>query len=476
MNKKILLTTMIIFLLLYPDSVSANSGPVYWPGYPSSQVISVTRNSPIKVLGEDLVFDFTDDVHNDYSLSGKVTAVYEMLNPTGEPQVVQMAFPIVESISRLSREDILITVDNNSVPFEVYIGDAVEGHGIGKQNDTENPGFDFAQIINSLTDKSYQAESFAENEKAILHIIEVKPTADERINFALDFNFDSDKTRVLTKGFNRYERDNDQTRIASWCYEPETLEILVLGEKIDFTINAYRDGELKEKTTAFTSEIFTREVELKEYLLEYIRENSRVRNAGHEELINETQLYNLYAKALDKEFIQNQGYSWVQELPALEHNKHILTLVYTVEFAPQDCKKVSVSYRTSATMDKRNTVSPLYSFDYILNPAENWKEFHNLKIKIITPEEAPYILKSSIGLTKEEDNVYKAALAVLPENDLSFTLYKDEKITLWDRAAVRLQRSMVYLLFLLFAPFMKYVAIILLIGITVAAVKKARHS
>ena len=47
----------------------------------------------------------------------------------------------------------------------------------------------------------------------------------------------------------------------------------------------------------------------------------------------------------------------------------------------------------------------------------------------ILPKEAPYIVKSSVDLVRGENKVYTATLPALPEEDLSFTLSADKKIT-----------------------------------------------
>jgi len=116
-------------------------------------------------------------------------------------------------------------------------------------------------------------------------------------------------------------------------------------------------------------------------------------------------------------------------------------------------------------MDKTKTVDPLYTFDYILNPAKNWKDFKNLNIEIITPQEAPYIVKSSVDLIKGENKVYTATLAALPEEDLSFTLYADKKITLLDKTVGNLQNSFGY-----FTPFVIGAVVILIIGIIIVVI------
>ncbi len=51
-------------------------------------------------------------------------------------------------------------------------------------------------------------------------------------------------------------------------------------------------------------------------------------------------------------------------------------------------------------MDRTSTYDPLYTFDYLLNPAERWAGFTNLNIEIRPPKSNPYIVDSSIDLFK----------------------------------------------------------------------------
>ncbi|GAB1476865.1 hypothetical protein MASR2M70_17010 [Bacillota bacterium] len=64
---------------------------------------------------------------------------------------------------------------------------------------------------------------------------------------------------------------------------------------------------------------------------------------------------------------------------------------------------------------------------------------------IIPPKEAPYIVKSNIEFHKNEGDTYTASLETLPQEDLSFTLYENKKITLLDRATGMLYGSFGYL-------------------------------
>lgn len=274
MKKIITIIMLVLVCFSWPAKIFANSGPVYWQGYPSSEMLSIKKNSPIVIQNENLVFDFSDSrINSHYTISGKVIATYNMFNPTDRPQSVQMAFPFVSSLDSLLSEDISITAGNEALPFKIYAGNVVNSYGNPWQED-KDANFEFASIVNTITGIPYKAETFKENEKGKLYTINVKPTTDQKINFAVDFNFDSEKTKILTRGFNRYQRNGEKTKIAAWCYETENLEILVLGKDVDLTISAFSDGELKEKTDLFTYQITERDLELKTYLMEYIKKGT----------------------------------------------------------------------------------------------------------------------------------------------------------------------------------------------------------
>ena len=229
------------------SSAFANSGPTYWQGYPSAGIMAVDGNCPISLVGEDLVFDFSGWSGGDYTITGGVTATYQMVNPTGEAQSVQMAFPFVGSVGSLSADDVTITADGVALPYEVYIGDAVKSYA-NRDPQTKEASFEFEDIVSTITNQTYMAENFGKNEKGKLYSIYVEPTGGQAINFAVDFSFNREKTRVLTGGFSRLEWDEQKVRIASWCREARLLEIFVLGEDINLGINAYTDGELTERT------------------------------------------------------------------------------------------------------------------------------------------------------------------------------------------------------------------------------------
>jgi len=450
--KRVIKTIISAALILSSAAAYANSGPVYMPEYPSSEIMAVDKNSPIEVINENLIFDFSGSAGRYLdSYECMVTAEYEMANPESEDLSVQMAFPFIERIGGLSEDNIKIRSDNEELDFEIYLGETVETN----KADTENENyFQFEKIIGSISNDIYSAENFSQDEAGNLYSIEINTDNDIRI--AADLNYDYEKTKILAGEFNGFSREGGKTRLTAWCRDSEVLYIYVLGHDVEFSISGYTDGGLSDKTDEFTYEISKKEIDVKTYLLDYIKNNPYISF----ENISDIQLYNVFAEAMDEQFTNNLGFAALDELLNYGSTNRMITLVYNVEFPKNSQKTVSVSYKTSGTMDRRNTKEPLYTYDYILNPAENWKDFKNLNIKIFPPEEAPYIVDSSIELTKE-GNIYTAYLETLPQDDLQFTIYGKEKVTFMDKIEGEIDKKAGYAL--LFAPFILGLIIIVFI-------------
>lgn len=462
---KLIVVGLLIFSFVV---VFANSGPVYMTGLPSSGVLAVDKNSLIEVNKENLTFDFSGNEKH-YAPLGIVTAEYEMVNPTNDDLTVQMAFPYIGNLESTSNENIKIRVDNEELPYEIYLGETVKNkNAFNNSDETEEDYFDFEEIIGTITNDIYIADNFTRDEIGKLYSIEVTPDSDEGVEIFVDLTFDNNKTKVFTRGFRGLSREGEKTTIHGWCREQSTLDIFVLGEDIDFTLEGYTSGNRSEKTSLYKHEIFETEKDIKTYMLETIKSNSYV---SYDD-ISDIQLYNVFAKVLDDQFTNNLGYCSDDELLTYGNIYRMITLFYKVEFPKNSEKTVSVSYQTHGTMDRRKTKEPVYTYDYILNPAENWNGFRNLNIKIIPPDESPFVVESSIELNKE-GNIYMASIESLPEDDLTFTLYHKDKVTIMDTVEKEISNFLGY--FFMFSPFILNFIFIIVIIIIFTKVRKKNN-
>ncbi|HZK24549.1 MAG TPA: hypothetical protein VFC74_04100 [Oscillospiraceae bacterium] len=432
-------TVLLIFTLC--TAVFANSGPVYWQGYPAAEMMSIATDTPLTVESEELVFDFSQKHTSSYALEGKVTATYQMSNPTSEQQAVQMAFPFVGQLRQLNLAEIVIKADAQQLPYELYLGSRAEFNSRVSATDVV-PSFAFTNILSALSRQQYSAAHFSAEEIGRLYRFDVSPTTEQNINFVVTFNDNAENTKILINGFNGFAREAGKVRLSAWCSEPQQFEVFALGEELEFTMQAYTNGELSEKTDLYTAQVTTQEQQVKLYLVSLSQHHLNTEAAA---LLDDTQVYNLYAEELDQQFTQNLGVCALEELWALAEQERIMVLLYSLEFPPQRAQEISVSYKTSGTMDKRETVSPQYSFTYLLNPAAHWSEFKDLQIKIITSPEAPYLINSSLPLKQTADRQYSADFTGLPGQDLTFTLFAAEKVTLADKVAGRVNRTFGYI-------------------------------
>lgn len=432
---------VLILLITTTPIVYANSGPTYWRGYPSLEVLSIDKNSPIEIENEKLIFDFSKEEYinkGDYSLSGLVTAIYKMKNPTNNQEKVQMAFPFISSLDHFKPEEIAIKSDGNNIPFQIYIGKDIKLKN-RKNVETEENILDFNKILSSINKEVYSPSYYNLDDIGTLYKYDVRAIGEE-VKIAIDYTIDYEKTKVISKGFNGGSIKDNTERIMSWVSDKEILEVFVLGEDIELGINAYIDGEMTQETDNYSYELTTEKVSIRDYLNKEVEAYKE--QFVYNDYLAENQIFNLCAMTLDELIEKDVLNLWIDELFSISSLDRIFVLLYEIEFLPESSKDISVSYLTRGTMDSVETKKPLYSFEYLLNPASNWANFKDLSIEIKPPTEHPYILDSSLELVRSEDGTYTGEFESLPNEDFSFTLFSKEQITFMDK----MERKLYYYL------------------------------
>ena len=446
MVKKIF-TSLLVILLIFSPMAYANSGPTYWEGYPSMELLSIEENSPIRVEKENLIFDFKKPElakHDAYSKTGLVTAIYEMSNPTDEEMTVQMAFPIISKVPDFKPENINIRADGEDIPFEIFIGASVNDV-ISSSSEDEDKNIDFDRIVNSISKADYTPENFSLDDIGTLYTFEVENTSDKGIHFSIDYKNNDGKTKIVSNGFNSYHMNQEENtiEIGSYIHWSETLELLVIGDDTDLNINFYTDTDYKETTNNYLLKEESNSIKLKDYLINYF--DDYLENANYQNLPY-NQLLNIYLKNTDNMFNRGMDYIWLDELTEFKYYDLFFVLLYEAQFMPKESKDISISYITKGTMNRKETLDPLYTFEYILNPAGKWASFKDLNIEIIPPRESPYVIESSLELERNEKGIYVGSFESLPDDDLTFTLYSKEEVTFMDKVGGFFDKSS-YLLF-----------------------------
>jgi hypothetical protein len=495
MKKWISALAVLALVFSHTSPARANAGPTRWGAYPTSSVLTVEADTSIQVDAENLVFDFTanddpaakEELDAGWTLGGRVSATYDMSNPTNRFQRVQMAFPFVGNLASLGSQNITVEAGGKPVAFDIYPGSLIEtSYDYSAYDETEeNPArdvFDFDKIVAEITDEAFTSEHFTKNEKGKLYTFTVTPTLgeNENINYALDYTFDPERTNVVARGFNGFSRRGMDIRNTAWCRETTTLELFVLGDDIEILHSAYLDGEETEPTDAFTSFVSAQPMSVYTYAVEHLRSGPYI---GREEsstgdilALSDAQVYNAYAVILDRCFSRNAGYASDYDLSDARHTDRIITLVYSVDFPAGSSKSVRVSYNTYGSMDMRKTSKPMYTFDYILNPAGRWSAFKDLNITVLPPKAVPFIIQSNVEFERQQDGTYVTTLEELPENDLRFTLYESAGISLGDRIKGSLFRSMGYLYPLVIGFGVVLAGFVILVALLVRYRRKRRQA
>ncbi|ETA79731.1 hypothetical protein [Youngiibacter fragilis] len=449
--KKVLAIALAAAMLLTPFStVRANSAPVYWEGYPSAVIMSVDEDTDIKVDSEKLLFDLSEGLKGGYSPLCRITAAYTM--SAGKETTSTMAFPYIGSLQSLHEGEVRITADGNEVPFSLFFGEPAVGYGTFSDSEKKDPQ-PFSTILSTVSKTDYEPVSFGADEKATLVSIDVKKTGSSSLMISVPLDLKGKDTDILALDFNGYSREGDRMELKSWIDSTDTIEFLVMGDKLDVTVEGYIDATEKEKNDGFTYEISEEEVNIKDFLL---KEGEHL--LGRKITDDSTQYWNVMAREVDRAIQNNDGFASIDDLTNALYTDRYILFIYSVDFLKDSAREVSVSYLSTGTMDKRETTTPKYTFSYLLSPASLWNGFKDLNMEIRTSETEPYLLESTLGFEKTADRNYKASYEALPDKDLVFTVYKSEKVTLSDKFNGWLARSygLIFMLTLVLPPIMVF--------------------
>lgn len=467
---RILLPGMLLFailaaVLLAPPAL-ANSGPTRWQSYPNAEILAIQENCPITVQHETLLFDLTEGSASSYTLNGQVTATYRMHNPTEDAQTVQMAFPFIHTPRAFNPELVKITSQGNPLDFTLHIGELYSLDSGGTP-----PDYSFAGILRGIRQESYTPQFFSQGEQAKLHTFIFENTGEEEVSVTLYYPGGS---YYLGRGFHGYGSYEDGAAefTAHTGYE---VSVLVLGKNPAYTMEGFIEGDRSRPTDAFRAAVRQETVPVSDYfhtlVTQLAQETLPPQIAQNEQMLCECMQLGL--RQLDQSF-QFSNSATEYDITSAFEASYLQALIYTVEFLPGETREVSVSYPVNGSMDRSKTREPLHTFTYFLSPASHWASFRELSIIVLTPEEAPYLLNSSLSFSADGERCYTAQLAGLPSEALAFSLYESANIPLQDRATGALYQTFGY-----FAPvvlgFFNLAALIVLVTILTRRGRRKRQ-
>lgn len=130
-----------------------------------------------------------------------------------------------------------------------------------------------------------------------------------------------------------------------------------------------------------------------------------------------------------------QGYDMIEE-------SYIAT--FKVSFPPKQETTLRIEYQQEYGMDKSNYIQPVHLYQYLLQPASAWKEFHQLQINIAVPKNHYFSsnlpIKNSgtidgwlpapkeVEENQEDWDFYQGKFEALPKVNLAFSTMTKEDL------------------------------------------------
>ena len=418
-----------LFLLSFPfaPTAGANAGPPRWEALPSYG-LGVQEDSPIRVEREDLTFDLSSG-RFDWAPGGTVSAVYRMKNP-GEAQNVQMAFPIAGDLPSIFNERVQVTLDGEPIDYLVYATNIASGGGYsssyyledGSINQRVLPKFETIMKTVNLLPNEYQ---YLNQEQAEQITFDCHQPEGQLIEVMLKPS--STDVKILCEWAEKVLDEGTYWKIQFQSTSGLNPYLVILNGTVEITRVAsvsYSSGS----TTELSMDCIQRETKRLRPLLEsIILSQSRYNGSSLPEIPDA--LYHLVVREMEKELADSSVISLGWDRTNIFSEERIFVLVYEVPFEAGQEREVGVQYSIKGTMDHSKNNTTVYTYGYLLNPAEHWASFKDLTLTVIPPVEYPYIVDTTIPMERQEDGTYTAWFPSLPEEDLSFTIYSKPEVT-----------------------------------------------
>lgn len=409
----------VLLSSVFSVTVFANSAPVYWEKTPSSSVMTLTEDTPIEVLREKLVFDFSKEEKGHFSIQGDVSAAYSMKNTREEAHLSTMVFPYIGYLGQ--QEEVQIEVDGVSIPYEPYYGEIVQSRDFHMED-----ALDLPKLLQEIREEPYEPRSYDKNQEGTLYEVTFTNLKEGHFHGMLTFQLKDPESKLLVFGINSYGyTEGGPYEVGASTRDESVIQLFVLGEPIDVVSSArsYEDGPLIEGVD-FQVTMKETQGAFSEVLAELLVGSVYFESFPERTLQVDNVLYGHVDELFDRSPMITED-----DLSSMLSQERMVFLVYEVAFKAQETKDVTVRYQQEGSMDRRETKDPMYTYEYLLSPAGHYKDFKDLTIEVVPGELYPYILSSTLPLARQEDGRYRQTFDTLPEENLSFTLFTEEELT-----------------------------------------------
>lgn len=407
------LLVFIMILILFAAQglgfASANAGqPVFMPEGGAGGFI-FDNNDYIRINHEELDFTITDANYGGFN--AQVSAVYSMENTAPDAESVQMLFPYYTTF--IGNEDFLdaigsisVQAGGESIPYSLRM---LGGSEYTYERDTNK----FIQKVNSVITGLQDPLDIKFDTDAEYDIYYFEPeTGADTVTIEYDY---SPGGFVFINGSERsFSRVDDKITMELWQFNASQPIFAICGADSS-GITAVRGSVARKEQIA----------DIKAFFIDYV---ASLFNAD-EGLIQLSPLFyeDVFSIAFSRDFDTQPFFTSYSLTNIFEFA--ILGICYQVEFAGHEVKDVSVSYEFSPYKLNEKGVYT-HTYIYFLSPAGHWKDFKNLNISVdVSQTRYKYMLQSSVEFDFDEDTqVYSFASSRLPDGELTFKMFYNEKL------------------------------------------------
>ncbi len=381
----------------------ANSGPMTIDESSVNGIYSLS-DSPAEVTREELTFNFSNQDLL-YTPTCSVTADYHLYNPTDEPLTVQVGFPLTSSFKALESRS-HIEYNQQTIHPDIQVR---------PQLSTVDSSFD--EIIRAF---NHQSNTYDALQSKSIERYEIQTDLDQLADgesitiYVHSPQIDS----ILSKG-SRSSGFQDDTFFFSYDQYSRHHYFYVIGGPTDNLTFEYTQHN-KIVDHASSIDYVHSPVTLDDFTADLLSEIDHPRPFSDKDLVNLAfDSFDYYRRSKAGELIFN-----LDEIMLSPYQWYLMMYTYHIELEPHSENNMVISYDMNGLMDQSETQYPLYTYEYYLDPASHWSDFNDLTIKIIPPDESPYITNSNITFNQNE-SYYEAHFDNIPDEKLTFTLNKE---------------------------------------------------
>ena len=420
-----LLLLLCLLLVSTALPVAANSALHKWTGLSSTGSILTGSRGPLQIEKELLTFDLTEFPKAPYTdsadfaaYSGKVTAEYTVLNPTDAPVTATLLFPFGQIPTYGSIYDQQGNLVQN-LDAEKY-GAFSDGKPLRttlRHSFSRSPyAFDLQKDLALLSDSFRSTQAFTPNMPVTKYTFTVKGV--EKWHYsdahaALDIPKHDEATWFYLEGGASFKSLPDgNNRISAWVLNNGSqFTLYAIGnppEKLPvwhfYKTGTTKDGdEIAGSMTLESTESMT--------LLELARNRWKAGSG-----ISLVDWYNAMLSEMTTDQTDNLLFLTLFEQGFSQHLMQWYE--YELSLAPGQrlVNRVTAPIYPDINGSKE---PPVYTYTYLLSPANTWDKFGTLDIVINTPY---YLTRNNLQRFTKTDTGYTLSLNHLPEDEFVFYL------------------------------------------------------